>query len=132
MKPTREDKWKLTLAEKKRATRLVRDILGCSCPPGVFDHYQVQKGIFGTLPAVQLVMGDRLLLRIVDMDRLKRPGKTIRRLLVDGLKERESRGLNRFRLVVVGKPSPDLRKELMKLPEDGMDSRVHLHFISEI
>jgi len=128
MNKTEEKQWLGALKVKSNATLLVRDTLGCTCPPEIFDHYQVSSHISGDIPMVQLVMGERLLVRIVDAARLDDPQKTALRLLIEGRAERDRLSLNRFRLVIIGTCQPSQAQALTSLPE-RMDPKVHLHIL---
>ncbi len=130
MNQAKERGWQDKLEERSNAVFLVRDILGCTCPEEIFDHYQVQHNVSEAIPKVQLIMGNRLLIWIVDAAWVVEPGQTLLRLLEQGLAERESCGLNRFRLVVVGEPL-SWEKEWAHLAE-GLDPKVHLHVLPEI
>ena len=74
-------------------------------------------------------MGQRLLIRIVDAEKMDMPEKQAMELLEQGAEERNRRGLNRFRLLIIGGFSPDLTEELERLPE-RLGPRVHLHVLS--
>ena len=102
MNQAKERQWQGKLEQRSNAVFLVRNILGCTCPEEIFDHYEVQHNVAEAIPMVQLIMGNRLLIWIVDAARVVEPGQILLRLLEQGLAERENRGLNRFRLVVAG------------------------------
>jgi len=126
----REMEWQQDLAERFRAVSLVRGLLGCTCPEEIFDHYQVRQQVIGSFPAVELIMGERLLVWIIDCRRIVDPGHTLAHLLKGGLKERDRRGLNRFRLVVVGDCLP-WENEWSWLA-DSLGPKVHLHVLSNM
>jgi len=130
MNQPKEREWQDKLEERANAVFLVRDILGCTCPEEIFDHYQVRHNVSEAIPMVQLIMGDRLLIWIVDGVKIVEPGQTLLRLLEQGLSERESCGLNRFRLVVVGE-FLSWEKEWAHLAE-GLGPKVHLHVLPDI
>ena len=121
-----EREWMARLVKKEMAIRLIRDQLGCTCPSEVFDHFQIRYCESRYSPFVQMIMGDRLLVRIIEISRLNSPDEEIPAMLSEGLEERETRGLNRFRLVMVGSPPPELMEDLMKISEK-MDAKIHLH-----
>ena len=123
-----ESEWMGEMGTKSRAIRLVRDILGCTCPEEVFNHYQVHYCTAGFGPFVQMIMGERLLVRLVNTSRLHSLEEEVPGMLSEGLAEREKRGLHRFRLVLVGNTLPETGSILMKLPEE-LGPRVHLHMI---
>lgn len=126
----KEKKWEEDLAERSRAVFLVRGLLGCTCPEEIFDHYQVRQQVIGSLPAVELIMGERLLVWIIDGNRIVDPGETLGELLKAGFEKRDRRGLNRFRLVVVG-DFLSWEKQWGHLA-DTLDPKVHLHVLSKM
>jgi hypothetical protein len=128
MNNAKENEWLSTLTVKSNATLLVRDTLGCTCPREIFDHYQVGSHISGDIPMVQLIMGERVLVRIVDAARLNEPEKTAMELLIEGRAERDRLSLNRFRLVIIGTLPPSQAQVLTGLP-GTMDPKVHLHIL---
>ena len=125
-----EKKWQSELAERSCAAFLVQGLLGCTCPPEIFNHYQVRQKVITSLPAVELIMGDRLLAWIIDGNKIDDPEQALGRLFNSGRTERDSRDLNRFRLVVVG-DFPSWEKKWAHLAEE-MDPKVHLHVLPEI
>ncbi len=130
MNQSKEREWQDKLEERSNAIFLIRDILGCTCPEEIFDHYQAQHNVSEAIPMVQLIMGNRLLVWIVDGVKIVEPGQTLLRLLEQGLSARESCGLNRFRLVVVD-GSLSWEKEWAHLAK-GLGSKVHLHILPDI
>jgi hypothetical protein len=130
MNLSKEKKWQKDLAERCHAVFLARGLLGCACPDEIFDYYQVRQQSITSLPVVEMIMGDRLLVWIIDGDKVGEPGQTLAYLLRAGLAERERCGLNRFRLVVVGDFL--LWRERWTHLADAMDPKVHLHVLPEI
>ena len=130
MSQGKERRWQDRLEQRSNAVFLVRKILGCTCPEEIFDHYQVQQNVSETIPMVQLIMGNRLLIWIVDAAWVVEPGQMLLRLLEQGLAERENRDLNRFRLVVAGE-SPSWEKEWAYLA-NGLGPKVHLHVLPDL
>jgi hypothetical protein len=127
----REREWLIGLADKSNATFLVRDILGCTCPPEIFDCYRVESIASGTIPMAQMIMGERLLVRIVDAARLKDPLKEASEFLREGRAERDRRKLNRFRLVIIGSFSYEDADALANLP-GPMDPKIHCHILPRL
>ncbi|MFC1884225.1 hypothetical protein ACFL2O_05600 [Thermodesulfobacteriota bacterium] len=121
--------WMNSLGKKDLAVHFVRDTLGCACPDEVFNHYQILRGRSEHGPYIQLVMGDRLLVKIIEMSELSLTKEAVLEMLSNGVEERERRRLNRFRLVIVADPSPEIQKKITEL-SNKMDSRVHIHIIS--
>ncbi len=130
MNQSKEKEWQRLLAERPAVLFLVRGLLGCTCPAEVFDHYQVRRHVLQSVPIVQLIMGDRLLVWIIDGAKVAEPGQTLPQLLEAGLAERERHGLNRFRLVTVG-DFLSWEKRWAHLAE-GLDPKVHLHVLPDI
>ena len=112
--------------------RFVRETLGCTCPEDVFDTIDCKNEIEG-LPGRKITVGNRLLIYLVFVDRVPDVQGAINAALQQGVEERNRRGLNRFRLVLVCSV-PD---ELRNLSEQAFDSsgyvdeKTHLHVVSE-
>lgn len=111
---------------------LVRQSLGCGCPDSVFNHVVVgYPAVFETVAdetsEVQLLVGKRLLISIVDLDHRCPKASFVERALRKGRDIRDGYGLNRFRLVLIGEPSEcpleDWKKNFCR------DERVHLHVL---
>jgi hypothetical protein len=128
---SKERHWAASLSQTGRAVALVRGILGCGCPDAVFHHYQIQLRTSSGLPIVQIIMGNRLLLQLVDVNKLWEAHPTIRHLVRAGLKERDRRGLHRFRLLIVGDIRHDSGEALMDMAS-SMDPRAHVHVLPNL
>jgi hypothetical protein len=114
--------------------RFVRITLGCRCPDEVFRHVEV-----GPLPLPsgagtgrRLVVGDRLLIHLVEAPARPDEPDWLERLATAGRDERDGRGYNRFRLVVAtptaaGDPSALEGRFTRAL---GADERAHLHVLA--
>jgi hypothetical protein len=111
----------------------VRNTLGCDCAEDVFKHIGNERGVkaAGLTLKNKIDVGNRLLVYVVE------PGvgdlkKEMTDLIKAGKEERDARGFNRFRLVLV---SDDLAlretafKAFKGLP--GTDEKVHLHVIGK-
>ena len=112
--------------------RFVQEALGCSCPEEVFNKIDYQKEIDG-FPGRKVNVGDRLLIYIISMNGRSNIQGVINSALEQGVEERNKKGLNRFRLVLVSS-RPD---ELRSMAENAFDSsgytdeKTHLHIVSE-
>ncbi|HDZ24620.1 MAG TPA: hypothetical protein ENH70_08805 [Desulfobacteraceae bacterium] len=128
MSNEKRTKWLARLSDVSEVIRLVRGDLGCACPLSVFEHYQVAYREEDPGPLVQVIVGDRLLLWIVDGTDIPLSASTLSPIITKGCKERDRRGLNRFRLVLEGMHShPEtLILEQIMAP---YDSRTHIHFL---
>jgi len=119
---------------KSAIQTLIRDVLQCGCPetvfadvrigvPALFDTHTVDGGL-------EILVGQRLLVTLVPLAALVDPAEAICSILRAGRAVRDTHGLNRFRLVVVGSPGPAMRRRCEELAvslEDG----VHLHLLEE-
>jgi len=123
--------WMGLLAKKGAAARLVRGRLGCDCPDSVFEHYRIRIRMEGPAPMVQLIMGGKLLVWIMDAGDALSLERTVHEILEMGLRERDRRVLNRFRLVVVGKIDPASTDAFARAAE-SLDPRVHFHVVDTL
>ena len=112
--------------------RFVQEILGCSCPEEVFNQIDYQEegdGILGR----KVTVGNRLLIYIITMDRKSNIQGDINSALEQGVEERDKKGLNRFRLVLVAS-RPDQLQSTAEHAFDRSgyaDENTHLHIVSE-
>ena len=112
--------------------RFVQETLGCSCPEEVFNKIDYQKESDG-ISGRKITVGDRLLIYIISTDRESDIQGVIDSALERGVVERDKKGFNRFRLVLVTS-CPD---ELRSMSENAFDSsghtdeKTHLHIVSE-
>jgi hypothetical protein len=114
--------------------RFVRGTLGCKCPDEVFRQIEVSPLALpdGRGTGRRLVVGDRLLIHIVEApERLDEPD-WLERLAAAGRDERNHRGYNRVRLVVA---TPTAASDPSALQERftralGGDDRAHLHVLA--
>lgn len=128
---SREREWAVSLRRTDSAVALVRTTLRCDCPDTVFRHFQIRVHLSSEPPFLQAIMGDRLLLHIMDANQLEDMGRRIPRLLREGLSERDRRGLNRFRLLIVGEVPGALASKLMETAE-SMDPKAHVHVLPHL
>ena len=112
--------------------RFVQETLGCTCPEEVFNHIDYQKKGVGVAGS-KICVGDRLLIYIISIDRNAGIEELIRSALQQGVQERDKRGLNRFRLVLVASRPEELRSEAEAAFELSLykDEKAHLHLVSE-
>jgi hypothetical protein len=111
----------------------VRNKLGCDCAEEVFKHIENEKDARagGVKLRNKLDIGGRLLVYIVEPDK-GTFGDKVPVLLKAGKDERDARGFNRFRLVLVS-DDKDLKKVALNAFKNykGLDEKVHLHVISK-
>ena len=112
--------------------RFVQETLGCSCPEEVFNKIDYQKESDG-FSVRKVTVGDRLLIYIITMVGKSNIQGVINSALERGVVERDKKGLNRFRLVLVAS-RPD---ELCSSAEQAFnssgytDEKTHLHVVNE-
>ena len=126
-----EKDWLAQLTDKRELMRLIQGNLGCGCPDDVFEHYRVQFISSAKWPMVQLILGNRLLVWIMDGMKMDNPEKRIPPLLKEGRLKRDNLELNRFRLVVVGRVSESRTDKILK-ESASIDEKVHLHALSPL
>jgi len=107
--------------------RFVRSTLGCKCPDDVFQSVTIDRCDH----QMRLVIGNRLLIYVMETTLEPPAAKTVSRLVEQGLADRNSQRLNRFRLVVAcPQPSPDLASAKAAFAAvAGDDDRAHLHVV---
>lgn len=123
----------MTLTQGVRA--LVRGELGCVCPDEVFETVEILKAAprLDGLPGDYLIeIGNRLLLLVIHTTPWEEVSQHLQALLDKGRGMRDTKGLNRFRLVVVSAHTETARTSLLRrfAGLDGRDERLHLHVIA--
>lgn len=110
----------------------VQNTLGCTCPDEVFEKIE-----YGKIPnkdrQSRINIGDRLLIYIVHIDSETDIAVTVKAALASGIAERNSKGFNRFRLVLVSSRDNKIRKSAEKAFHDCKfrDEKTHVHFVAE-
>jgi len=112
--------------------RFVQETLGCSCPEEVFNKIDYQKESDG-ISGRKITVGDRLLIYIINMEGKYNIQGDISLALQQGVEERERRGLNRFRLVIVASRPDELRSSAEGAFDSSgyTDEKTHLHFVND-
>lgn len=112
--------------------RFIQQTLGCRCPDGVFDkiHYAADQS---TLWKRKVTVGDRLLIYIVNADMDRDLREQLDKLLQAGITERDTRGFNRFRLVLSSARPASVRTEAVALFDASTfrDDKTHLHIVRD-
>jgi hypothetical protein len=119
----------------ERIKHFIQHALGCSCPEEVFQSIDVRSNLrlssFITLDSA-IIIGNRLLVSIAEGGSAGCIEEHLPALVAAGRKERDEKGLNRFRLVLVfddpEKVRPGVERQFEELR--GSDEKVHLHVIS--
>jgi hypothetical protein len=121
-------------SRSREITRFVRDTLGCQCPDDVFASISLDRELApdGATPISRLLIGDRLLIYILQARSAGATADALAALAKQGQAECDAQGYNRFRLVIA---SPDVEAQSaaarpMFENAIGQDDRAHLHVVS--
>lgn len=110
----------------------IQETLGCSCPEEVFkkiDYQEACEDISGS----KVNVGDRLLVYIITLDDKPDLQEVIQSALKRGIEERDNKGLNRFRLVLVTSHPDELHRPAEQAFNDSgyANEKTHLHVVHE-
>jgi hypothetical protein len=116
----------------------VKDELGCLCPDSVFDSidHQTQVTLEGIVLDSVFTIGDRLLIYIKILKESEGQGfvnDSLAKLVEHGKKIRDSKDLNRFRLVIITPAPNDITEPANQIFQKtiGNDDKLHLHILDE-
>jgi len=118
----------------ERIKYFIQKTLGCGCPEEVFQSIETRQNVrlnnFITLDSA-IIIGDRLLVYIMEAGSAGCVEEHLPVLVAAGRNERDAKGLNRFRLVLVADDAEGLRKSAERQFEElrSSDKKVHLHVI---
>jgi len=112
--------------------RFVQETLGCSCPEEVFNQIDYQKEC-DDISERKINVGERLLIYIITMGGKSNIQGVISSALEQGVEERDEKGLNRFRLVLVASCPDELRSSAEHAFDSSgyADEKTHLHIVNE-
>ena len=112
--------------------RFVQETLGCSCPEEMFNQIDYQKES-DSISGRKVTVGDRLLIYIITMDGKSNIQGVITSALERGVVERDKKGLNRFRLVLVASHPDELHSSAEQAFNSSgyTDEKTHLHVVNE-
>jgi hypothetical protein len=110
--------------------RFVQQTLGCSCPEEVFETIAYEPKDDG-IRDMKITVGDRLLIYIIRADKTNAIRARIDAALQQGMGERNEKGYNRFRLVLVTSRREALAGDAEAAFSDSRyaDARTHLHLV---
>jgi hypothetical protein len=122
------------MSRQFRIRDFVQNILGCTCPDKVFKQIEDMRVASSFSPHTRsITIGVRLLVYIWNVKREEKLRGNLFAMLEAGRKERDERGLKRFRavLAVDGIPQYVEREATAYLSEyTGKDDRIHVHVVS--
>ena len=112
--------------------RFVQKTLGCSCPEEVFGKIDYQEEC-DDISGSKVNVGDRLLIYIITVDAGSSIEAVINPAMERGVEERDKRGFNRFRLVLVVSSPDELRgpAEQAFIDSGYKNEKTHLHVLNE-
>ena len=112
--------------------RFVQETLGCSCPEEVFNNIDYQKECDG-ISGSKVTVGGRLLIYIITVDGKSNIQGVVNSALERGVAERDKKGFNRFRLVLVASRPDELRSPAERAFNDSgyKNEKTHLHVVNE-
>ncbi|MCU0974747.1 MAG: hypothetical protein MUC71_00345 [Steroidobacteraceae bacterium] len=114
--------------------QFVRGALGCGCPDDVFLSVELsaQPATPGRPGYQRLLIGQRLLICIVEPEGTQGLAEAVRALAAEGRAQRDALGLNRFRLVVALDVAEAARAAAAAAfhAVAGGDERAHLHLLA--
>ena len=110
--------------------------LGCGCPEEVFDSIDCQRDI-ELSPQIVLTnkinIGNRLLVYILQTDDSNFIKNNLPAIVQLGIKERDSKGLNRVRFVIVADKPGEIQPVAENTFKDlaSKDEKIHLHVLNK-
>ena len=113
----------------------VRETLGCGCPEEVFRSLDYRRAVplYGEVVLNSVVtVGNRLLVYVIEPNPADAAQRYFPIVVTAGKQERDSRGLNRFRLVIVTDDTAE-KAGLLDLFHklQSKDEKMHLHVIKK-
>lgn len=116
--------------------RFAVEILGCGCPDEVFQTVETGTTTISTLTTFQpdrILIGNRLLIYLAPVDSDTELPILLPDLIKAGTEERDSKGYNRFRLVLYteDKDFDAAGTDFLFSSLAGVDDRLFLHIIEK-
>ena len=123
--PTTDD---VTSPASPALEHFIRSTLGCKCPDEVFQSVAIDRAD----SHIRLMIGNRLLIYVLEIAPGRTAAKAVSRLTEQGLADRNAEHLNRFRLVVASaQPTLILADAKASFAgAAGADDRAHLHVLA--
>jgi len=121
-------------ADRQAIEHFVRTTLGCKCPVEVFQSIEIERAHTpgAALPHTRLVIGDRLLIYVVEAQPAKATAAAVSALATQGRAERDAKRYSRYRLVIASDhPTQFLTDAGTSFANAaGADNRAHLHVLA--
>ncbi len=124
------------MIEKKNIKSFVKQTLGCECDDKVFELIESQEDVKVDnryLLANKINIGNRLLIYVIVLNDSELLKNCLSTLFSIGKKERDARGFNRFRLVIVTEEKNLIMRTAEPFFKDlvDRDDKMHLHVIAK-
>ena len=125
----------LSQTEHAAIKSFVKNTVGCVCPEEVFAavEYHKNAAVSHAEPySIKCLIGQRLLIYIVYYPTVFALQSLLPLMVKVGKRERDEKGLNRFRAVIVTEAKADLAPVAAGLFDElsGRDDNIHLHVIA--
>ena len=121
------------MSRQLRFKEFVQNVLGCTCPDKVFEQIDDRRVVHSNSPHHRsITIGGRLLVYIWNVRGADSLKEDLPVMLEAGKKERDERGLSRFRAVLAVENSPhDIEAQAQSFftRYAGKDDRIHMHVI---
>ncbi|MHC4533557.1 MAG: hypothetical protein ACYS6K_06360 [Planctomycetota bacterium] len=123
------------MTENNAITEFVRNTLGCNCPEEVFQYIDcrsIENIDENMLPAYEINIGNRLLIFAATIDEVDSLKPVFTKLVQTGIKKRDEKKFNRFRLVLLTPGASDVAQQASEIFNSlATDEKVHLHVINK-
>jgi hypothetical protein len=121
---------------KENIKTFVKETLDCKCPDEVFEHIELERNIQidgDILLNSRINIGNRLLVYIIKINSEKFIANNLKSIVTYGVKERDARGFNRFRLVLETVDPGKLQKTARSVFRSikNKDEKTHLHIVKK-
>ncbi|MBC8468417.1 MAG: hypothetical protein H8D56_03005 [Planctomycetes bacterium] len=123
------------MTDNKAIKEFVRNTLGCNCPEEVFQYIDCRTVVNideNIVPAYEINIGNRLLIFAAAIDEVDSLKPVLSNLVRAGIKKRDEKKFNRFRLVLLTAPDIDIAEQASEIFSSlAADEKVHLHVINK-
>ncbi len=123
------------MTDNKGIKEFVRKTLGCNCPEEVFQYIDCRTVVNideNILPAYEINIGNRLLIFAAGIDEVDSLSSVISKLVQVGIKKRDEKKFNRFRLVLLSNGDNDIAEHASEIFDSlTTDEKAHLHVINK-
>jgi hypothetical protein len=130
----RSRRYRLNPHHTDEITRFVRGTLGCQCPDDVFQSIVIgqERASNNGAPFTRLLVGARLLIYVLPASSIDATPDTLAALARQGRAERDTRGYNRFRLVIASRDTAAQSTAARAVFDAalGHDDKAHLHLVA--